>query len=162
MKSFNTVIKIHQFLLKTEAAITISLLVSMILFATVQIIMRNLFDSGFLWVESYIRIAVLWLALLGAMLASRHDKHLAMDVLRHRLSTTKQYWLKRVNDLFSASICFILSYYSVILVYSDYQAADIAFASIPNWLCEVIIPIAFASIGSRYLLATLFQGKLKS
>ena len=148
--------KLHQFLLKIEAIMTIGLLLSMMLIATVQIVMRNLFDSGLLWAESYIRVAVLWLALFGAMLASRHHKHLAIDTLIHRLSPPVQYWLKRFNDLFSAVICFIISYHSSFFIYSDYQEGSIAFATVPSWLCEVIIPIAFALIGYRYLLTALF------
>lgn len=148
--------KLHQFLLKIEAIMTIGLLLSMMLIATVQIVMRNLFDSGLLWAESYIRVAVLWLALFGAMLASRHHKHLAIDALIPRLSPPVQYWLKRFNDLFSAVICFIISYHSSFFIYSDYQEGSIAFATVPSWLCEVIIPIAFALIGYRYLLTALF------
>lgn len=162
MQSLNWVIKIHQLLLKTEAAIIIGLLVSMIMIATIQIIMRNLFDSGLLWAESYTRIAVLWLALLGAMLASRNHKHLAIDALINRLSQRAQYRLKRFNDLFSASLCFIVSYHSIVLVYSDYQQGSLAFTTIPSWLCEIIIPIAFAVIGSRYLFATVFAVKLSN
>jgi len=149
--------KFHKFLLKIEAIITFGLLLSMMLIASVQIVMRNLFDSGLLWAESYIRVAVLWLALLGAMLASRHHKHLAIDALVHRLSPPVQYWLKRFNDLFSAIICFIISYHSHFFIYSDYQQGSIAFAIVPSWLCEVIIPIAFALIGYRYLLMALFS-----
>jgi TRAP-type C4-dicarboxylate transport system permease small subunit len=149
--------KLHKFLLQIEAIITIGLLLSMMIIATVQIIMRNLFDSGLLWAESYIRIAVLWLALLGAMLASRYHKHLAIDALVHKLSPPVQYWLKRFNDLFSAVICFIISYHSSFFVYFDYQQGSIAFAIIPSWLCELIIPIAFALMGYRYLLRVLFS-----
>ncbi len=149
--------KRHKFLLQIEVIMTIGILLSMMIISTVQIVMRNLFDSGLLWAESYIRVAVLWLALLGAMLASRHDKHLAIDALIHRLSPPVQYWLKRFNNLFSAIICFIISYHSSFFIYSDYQQGNIAFAIIPSWLCEVIIPIAFALIGYRYLLMTLFS-----
>ncbi len=149
--------KIHKFLLKIEAIMTIGLLLSMMLIATVQIVMRNLFDSGFLWAESYIRVAVLWLALLGAMLASRHDKHLAIDAFVHRLNPLVQYWLKRFNHLFSAIICFIISYHSSFFIYSDYQQGSIAFAIVPSWLCEAIIPIAFALIAYRYLLMAIFS-----
>ena len=149
--------KLHKFLLKIEALMTTGLLLSMMSIAIVQIVMRNLFDSGLLWAESYIRVAVLWLALLGAMLASRHHKHLAIDALVTRLSLPIQYWLKRFNDLFSAIICFIISYYSSFVIYSDYQQGSIAFAIVPSWLCEIIIPFAFALIGYRYLLMGLFS-----
>jgi len=155
MQLFNWIAKIRQILLKIEVVVTIGILVSMMVIATIQIIMRNLFDSGLLWTESYIRVAVLWLALLGAMLASRNHKHLAIDTLIHRLTKPTQYWLQRFNDLFSAIICFIISYHSSLFIYSEYQQGSIAFAIIPSWLCEVIIPVAFVLIGCRYLLIAI-------
>lgn len=157
MQPSNWIYKTYQLLLKTEAAIIIGLLLSMILIATVQIIMRNFFDSGLLWAESYIRISVLWLALLGAMLASCDNKHLAIDALIHRFNKQVQHWLKRLNALFSAVICFLLSYHSSLFIYSEYQDGGTAFADIPNWLCEIIIPIAFGLIACRYLLTALFN-----
>ena len=157
MQPPNWIYKTYQLLLKTEAAIIIGLLLSMIIIATVQIIMRNFFDAGLLWAESYIRISVLWLALLGAMLASCDNKHLAIDALTHKFNTQTQHWLKRLNALFSASICFLLSYHSSLFIYSEYQDGSTAFANIPNWLCEIIIPIAFGLIACRYLLTALFN-----
>ncbi len=153
------VCKTHHLLLKTERFITIGLLLSMIVIAIVQIIMRNLFDSGILWAESYIRIAVLWIALLGAMLATRDDKHLAINALVHRFNDKAQHWLNRLNHLFSAIICFIISYHSTLFVYSEYQDGGIAFAKVPSWLCEAIIPFAFTLIACRYLLTALFDLK---
>ncbi len=155
MQLFNWSFKVHQILLKTEVGITIGLLLSMIVIATIQIIMRNLFDSGLLWAESYIRITVLWLALLGAMLASRDHKHLAIDALINRLSKPMQHRLKCFNNLFSSIICFIISYHSSLFIYSEYQQGSIAFAIIPSWLCEIIIPVAFMLIGCRYLLTAI-------
>ncbi|NOQ34399.1 MAG: TRAP transporter small permease subunit [Methylococcaceae bacterium] len=162
MQTPNWANKAHDLLLKTEATITIGLLLSMITLATTQIIMRNLFDSGILWAESYIRIAVLWLALLGAMLASHHDKHLAIDAIMHKLSGRKQQWLKRFNDLFSSIICFIIAYHSTVFVYSEYEDGGIAFEQVPNWLCEAIMPIAFAMIACRYLIASLFNLRFRT
>ena len=37
-------------------------LVSMLVMALTQIVLRNVFDSGFLWAESFLRILVLWVA----------------------------------------------------------------------------------------------------
>ena len=31
-------------------------------------------------------------------------------------------------------------------------AGTIAFASVPTWVCELILPVAFGVIGLRYLL----------
>ena len=52
------------------------LLTGMILLATTQILMRNLWDTGLAWADPSLRIAVLWVALLGALAATRDDNHI--------------------------------------------------------------------------------------
>ncbi len=150
------VCKTHQYLLKTESALLVLLLVSMIVIAVLQIVLRNFFDIGLLWAQSYIRIAVLWMTLLGAMLATRTKEHIAIDVLLHRLRANWQTLIHRFTDFFSAMICFIMTYHSSLFIYSEYQDGSIAFANIPMWLCEAIIPVAFSIIACRYLLTALF------
>ena len=157
MQAPHWILKIHQGLLKTETSLLIGLLLSMILIAVIQIILRNFFEIGLLWAQSYLRIVVLWITLLGAMLATCNHQHIAIDVFKQRLNPQWQSILQRLMDLFSASICFLMSYHSAVFIHSEYQDASIAFANIPMWLCEAIIPFAFVIIASRYLLTTLFK-----
>lgn len=149
--------KLYQGLLKVETGLLIALVLSLILVAVIQIILRNFFDAGLFWAESYIRISVLWIALLGAMMGSRNHEHLAIDVFIHKFSPENQALIERITHLFSAIVCFILAYHSSLFIYSEYQEGTIAFAAIPNWACESIIPITFFVIAGRYLLSALFN-----
>ena len=149
--------KCYKFLLKTETGILVVLLLSMIVLAVVQIIMRNFFSSGLLWVDSFVRIAVLWMALLGAMVASRKGKHITIEVFSQNLSDRMQHIIRRITDTYTAVICFVVMYYSFVLVKIEYEDAGLAFAFVPNWLCEAIIPFAFLVIGLRYMIAALFD-----
>lgn len=49
--------------------------------AVMQILLRNFFDIGLIWLESYLRMQVLWLAMLGAMVATREGGHIRIDLL---------------------------------------------------------------------------------
>ena len=49
-----------------ENAILVSVLTSMVLVATYQVIARNFFDTGLLWGDALVRVLVLWVALVGA------------------------------------------------------------------------------------------------
>lgn len=149
--------KIYNGLLKTETGILVILLLSMIVLAVVQIIMRNVFASGILWADSFVRIAVLWLTLIGAMVASRSGNHISIDALFRTLSDRLKVIVKRITDAFTALVCFVVSYYSFIFVKYEYDDGGLAFASVPNWFCESIIPIAFLIIGLRYFLSAFFN-----
>lgn len=145
--------KIHRFLLNTETLILIALFISLVVLAVVQILLRNVFASGILWAESYVRIIVLWIAMLGAMIASRDDQHICIDVLVDKLPRRLRNIARRVSHLMTSVICFITAWYSLKFVREEYDYGGIAFGIVPNWLCEAIIPFAFMIIACRYLIA---------
>lgn len=149
--------KFYKLLLKIETGLLTGLLLSTVSIAVAQIVLRNLFDYGLFWAESYIRISVLWVVLLGAMVASRNNEHISIDFFVHRMNEKIRLIIQRVTDLFSATLCFVIAYHSTIFIQSEYQDGGVAFGSIPNWFCESIIPITFAVIACRYLVAAVFN-----
>ncbi len=128
--------------------LALSLLV-MISLASAQIIMRNFWDSGLAWGDISLSILVLWVGMLGAMVATREQNHISIDVLSRFLPPH----LKGVNqiiiDLFTAVVCSLLSYHSTRFVMMEYEDGTIAFESVPAWLCEAIIPFGFGLIALR-------------
>ena len=156
IKQDSAIGKLHLALLKTETGLLITILLAMVLITVVQIILRNVFEFGIIWVESFVRITVLWLAMVGAMIASRSRQHIAIDAFIINASETKKIIFRRITDTFTALVCFIVCYYSFVFVVYEYDDGGVAFASVPNWLCEAIIPFAFLIIASRYLLMAIF------
>jgi len=128
-------------------------LVSMLVMALLQIVMRNLFDSGFLWAESFLRILVLWVAMLGAMVATRERNHISIDILSRFLSGGYLVGLRIVTNLFAAAICFVTVFYALELVQYEFEDETEAFAGVPVWVCQSIIPFAFGVMGVRFLLS---------
>lgn len=149
--------KLYKLLLKIETGLLTALLLSTILIAVAQIILRNLFDIGLFWAESYIRISVLWVVLLGAMIAARNNEHISIDFFVHKMNARVRLIVQRFTDLFSAVLCFIIAYHSVIFIQSEYESGGIAFGTIPNWFCESIIPFTFVVIAIRYLVSAIFN-----
>ncbi len=147
--------KFHQFLLKTETNLLVSLLLLMVVIAVTQIVMRNFMGAGLIWAESLLRITVLWLALIGAMVASRNCDHIAIDVLVNKLPEKIRYIVMRLNRVITALICFVIAWYSLLFVIDEYQYGGIAFGVIPHWLCEAIIPISLFIIAMRYFVSAL-------
>lgn len=149
--------KIYKLLLKVETGMLVTLLFTMIGVAVIQIIMRNFFSSGIIWADSFVRISVLWMALIGAMVASRSGKHIAIDLVLQTCNKKTLTIIKRITDTFTALVCFIVMYYSFKFVMVEYEDGGLAFESVPNWLCESIIPFAFLIIGLRYFFSAVFN-----
>ncbi len=127
-------------------------LISMLFMALLQIAMRNFFDSGFLWAESFLRILVLWVAMLGAMVATRERNHINIDILSRFLEPVVMRGLRVLTNLFAAGICFVSVHYAVEFIQYEFQDGTIAFARVPVWLCQSIIPVGFAVMGLRFLI----------
>ena len=115
-----------------------------------QIAARNLFDSGLYWGDPLLRVVVLWLSLVGAMLASREGGHIKIDVLNHYLGPRAQAVAGSITGIFSAVVCFIAAYYGVLFVADEREYGMSAFANVPAWWCEAIIPVGLAIIGVRF------------
>jgi len=138
-----------------ESGLLAALLATMIGVAAFQVIARNLFDFGLLWGDGLVRVLVLWVTLLGGMVASRYDEHIRMDLVGKFLEDRWNRVLRRVTSAFTALVCGLFAYHSARFVWLDYQDGVLAFAAVPAWVCETIMPVGAAVMGLRYLLHTV-------
>lgn len=145
---------------RAEDALLVALLALMIALAATQILMRNLFDSGFVWIDPILRVLVLWLGLLGATVATRYDKHISIDLLTRFIEGRLQYLLQVVVEQVSAWTCLVIAAHGFNWVRFDFVDGLTAFAGIPAWMLEVIVPLSFAVIGLRYLLMSWSSAQL--
>lgn len=145
----------YNLLLATETFLLLLFLFTAILLASTQIILRNFFDSGIYWADSALRIMVLWIGMVGAMYASRHRKHIRIDILSRYLPEKIKTPVWRLTEFISAVVCAIAAYYSFNFVLFEYKDGLLAFANIPVWLCESIIPLAFLTMSLRYFYFAL-------
>ncbi len=137
---------------RLEDGLLIITLGAMILLALSQIILRNVFDTGIEWTDPLLRVLVLWLGLLGAIAATRQNRHITIDVISRLLPRSGQMITAIISNLFSASICAVISYYAAMFVVMEYEDGIIAFANIPAWLCESIIPLGFGLMALRFVV----------
>lgn len=138
-----------------ENVFLVGLLSALIVLAAYQVIARNFFDSGILWGDAFVRVSVLWITMVGAMLAARADDHIRIDLLSRFVSDERSRWLRRLPSAFAFIICSIFAYYSYELVRFEYVDQTIAFASVPAWVCELIMPVAGLVMAIRYFLHTI-------
>jgi len=144
--------RVRSVLYRIEDGILVGLLLMMIGLAVTQIFLRNLFNSGIVWSDILVRILVLWVGLLGAMVASRQGNHINVDILDRYLPERAKPVVSTVVQLFTALICTVAAYFSLLFVQVEYADGGTLFAQVPAWVCESIIPFAFAVIAVRYFM----------
>ncbi|MBD3610079.1 MAG: TRAP transporter small permease [Gammaproteobacteria bacterium] len=141
-----------QWLHKLEDGLLAVILLLMLLLAAAQIFMRNLFDAGLVWSDPLLRVLVLWIAMLGAMVATRQRHHINIDVLSRLLPPQWRIWQYRFVQAFSAVICLFIAWQSLRFVGMEMEEGALILNSIPAWIVELIMPIGFFSIGLRFTL----------
>jgi len=138
-----------------EDAVLVLILSGMILLATGQIILRNFFDIGFIWSDEALRLMVLWIAVAGAVAASRGDRHINIAVLDRFLPGR----IRALKDVlihgFTASISGIVAWYSLLFVQTSHEFGDVLLGGIPAWLLQAVLPVGFGLITWRYALFSL-------
>ncbi len=152
MLSSRLLARFDRLLAQIEDGLLVFTLTAMILLAGLQIVLRNGWDSGLTWGDPLLRILVLWVGLLGAMAATRANNQITIDLLSRLLSERLNRIKSVVVDLFAAVVCGLLAYHSARFVMMEYEDGMMAFAAVPAWLCELILPLGFGLMALRYLL----------
>ena len=148
--------RLHRF----EDLLLAGLLCSLIVLATAQILLRNLFDSGFVWIDPLLRVLVLWLGLIGAAVATRSDRHIRIDLLSRYFNRGAARAIEVLVCQLSAWTCLIIAYHGFNWVRLDFIDRLVSFSAIPAWVLEAVIPVTFAIIGLRYLALSWYQSRL--
>ncbi len=139
-----------------ETFLLVSVLGAMILIAAAQIALRNFWNTGFDWADEALRIMVLWVTILGAVAASREGRHVSIDAISRYLPPAVSRWTRVLVDAFAALVCAVLAWYSYQFVAGSHAAGDrILGGEFPAWCVQVILPVGFALIAYRYLVACL-------
>ncbi len=147
--------RLFVWLRRAEDALLALLLTSMIGVAATQVLLRNFFDTGLYWGDSAVRVMVLWVAMLGAMVASRNDEHIRIDLAgRYLPERVRPHVARVVNFAVFALLC-VFAWYSAEFVRYEYEDQTVAFASVPAWMCELIMPVGAAVMAIRYALLTV-------
>jgi TRAP-type C4-dicarboxylate transport system permease small subunit len=127
------------FLNRLEELFLCLLLLTMIGLACTQIILRDLFSTGFVWADPLLRYMVIWAGLFGADIATRKKKHIAIDIISYLIPPQYEAWLLALIHLFSAAVCMAITYAREIL-------------GVPSWGMNLAFPVAFGLISLRFLI----------
>ncbi len=133
------------------------LLSGLIVLASTQILLRNGFSIGLAWGDGLVRLMVLWLALLGAIAASRDNRQIKIDLLSRLLSEPLQKVARITTDLFTAIVTGLLAWHSWRFVQDSRIYGDTLLDDWPAWVFQLILPIGFGLICYRYVLRAARQ-----
>ena len=135
-----------------ENATLIGLLGLMVLLAGAQILSRNLLDLNLVGTDQLLRLLVLWVAMLGAVAASREGRHIRVDIVARWLPPRTRSAAYALTDLFTVAVCGVLAWQAGRFVLVEHASGALAFGALPGWIAQLILPVAFVLIGVRYVI----------
>ena len=131
------------------------LLTAMIILACLQIILRGIFSGGLLWADPVLRYLVLWTGMFGASAATRHGRHITIDIISYLIPAMPDPWLKAFINFFSASVSCVLTYAAIIFVVNEAAFGGRELLGIPSWGWNLVFPLAFFLITLLAALASV-------
>ncbi len=152
----------HRFIISIEKVLLCVILFTMIFFSFGQVIARNVFSQGYIWIDVFLRHGVIWVAFLGASLATEYRQHIKIDVLSHFITDTAN---KKIVDIgicvFQVFICSILVAGSVEYVLMLKQYPTFIFKYFPVWGLRMIVPFSFFMmiLSGLFHICTLLAGR---
>ncbi len=136
---------------RIENVLSIAVLALMAALPLLEIVARKWPGGGIPGSFPIVLHLTLWITLLGAALAARSDRLLALSTA----SFLPDRWRDRVHIFTSAlavGITGSLIWASFDLVSVDYEFGDMVAWGIPVWVAECIMPLGFAAITGRLIL----------
>lgn len=144
--------KLRQLLLRLEDLLLGLVLAGMILLASSQILLRNLWEYSIPWGDPSLRLMVLWVTLLGAMAATRDHNHIRIDLLSRYLPPRLKQAAGRVTDLFAALVCALLAWHAARFVLFELEDGSRFLDLMPLWPLQLVMPAGFGIMALRLLL----------
>lgn len=154
-----------------ETATLTVLLLGMIACSAVPPLMRNL-PSRPAWLisrlndwfgpvvpvaDDLVKLSVLWLAVVGAVAASRDDRHIAINLVARYGRTSWQKPAALIASAFAAAVTGLLSWHAVRFVADSYRFEDTVLGDQPAWLFQLVLPVGFAIMCYRFVLRFVRQ-----
>jgi C4-dicarboxylate transporter DctQ subunit len=147
--------RLERFGRHVENAALVVLLGALVLLAVGQIILREVFETGFFRADELIKLLVLWLAMVGSVAATRDNRHIRIDALSHLLPGKAVIAIRLFVDVFAAVVCGLVAWQAWRYLQLEIEFEDTVLINVPAWMAHVIVPAAFALMSYRFLVSVI-------
>ena len=138
-----------------ENAALVVLLGSLVLLAVGQIILREVFETGFFRADELIKLLVLWLAMVGSIAATRDNRHIRIDALSHLLPDNAVTAIRLFVDIFAAVVCGVVAWQAWRYLQLEIEFENTVLINVPAWIAHIIVPGAFALMSYRFAVSVI-------
>ena len=140
-----------------ETGVLCLLMGGMIVLSLLQIAVRKLpwlehLLGNLAWSSDCLNGMLLWLAMLGALAATKARKHIQIDLGSHLFNDRVKGLLAAVTQCFAAAIAGLLAFAAGRYVWEVRSGQGEAFLGVPEWIVFTIMPVALGLMTIRFLV----------
>jgi TRAP-type C4-dicarboxylate transport system permease small subunit len=122
----------------------------MLSLAMLQILLRNLFRTGLVWIDPLLRHLVLWIGVTGAVVATGRLRHIQMDVIGRLLPPGPRLLVTRLTSLVAAGICAVIARGAWVYLGEEADFGSAGLLGIPSWALTSVLFLGFALMSARF------------
>jgi C4-dicarboxylate transporter DctQ subunit len=142
---------------RAEDWLLAALLFALLALALAQIALRVFFGSGIEWAEPVGRMGLLWLALGGALGATRAKRHIGIDALPRILPPRGHRVAWALTQAATAIVCALLAWYGWGMVQMEREVPASFVPGVPSWWPMLVFPAGFALMALRFAVAAFAE-----
>ena len=135
----------------------VAMLGAMVLLAVWQIVLRQFFDGSIVWADEFIKITVLWLAMVGSIAAARDNRHIRIDVLSHILPAKAATAARAIVDIFAAAVSAIIAWQAWRYLQLEIEFGETVLVNKPAWIAHGVVPVAFLIVSYRFVVNAIAE-----
>jgi C4-dicarboxylate transporter DctQ subunit len=150
---FDFLERIDGYLVRMEKGLIILVLFLLTVLSFGQVVARNVFKIGYMWIDELTRCIVLWMAFIGGALCSEYARHMRIDIILHLMKGKKKRAVEIIGNIFIIVICSFLLWASINHIkYQMESSVQLMLQGVPDWTISLVIPYFFIVTILRSLL----------
>jgi C4-dicarboxylate transporter DctM subunit len=134
---------------RVESVFAASALAAMVMLPLAEAVARGLFGIGIPGAGPFVQHLTLWVAFLGAALAAREDRLLALATGKLLPEGAWQTAARIFTGAVGAAVSTLLCRAGLVLVLVEREAGTEIAAGVPVWVGQLVLPISFGAIALR-------------
>ena len=148
--------RLEQFILKAEEWFLFFLLLFMVFLAFAQVILRNVLSCGIVWSDIVVRMGVLYVAIIGASVATSDRAHIRIDLFNRIIPARYTKLLETMVSLVAFLCClfFLSGSVKFVLVIRN-TGSLVNILHLPEWWFAMIFPVGFLFMTIKFFIAFL-------
>lgn len=140
-------------LLDALAAAAALLLLAMVIIVTGDILLRNLFVSGFVWANEVSEYALYLITLLTAPWLLRRGQHVRLDLILTAVPRRVAWLMEAAGDIVGFLVCIVMIRYAWLMTFEAYRNGSITIKNLifPEWWMLAPLPVSFLLLAIEFV-----------